>query len=353
MASETPLQEPQSTPSLENDTPLENSNGQQEQTPNTSSTLGIESAEVDGIVPLFTLAGTDGSVPEEVKEPESEPASVTALISSEELFQLWPYVGMDIVIPQKPPTWVQAFLGSMFDVRQQLKDVLEMVQGQIAEIKNVDGVLSPMQMEQLEQRTQHRQRLLQALETYQWTTAKIWLYQWSMVLLVAVMTVIEAVVVVVYARWHGVNLLSADFYSAAQVSILSNMNFVNGPVTMSIIAEILTWSSLGVWASYSYQYGRLMVERKFRFAEHGPMYIAHLTRNTSVVAAVILLLRLSQFSIFGISIADNSPLGFDSTIGLAFLLGFFGDDATRLLLGIKNLIMGQVEKGHEGASAVG
>ena len=355
MTNDMPLQEPKSTPAIEVHTLVEDSNGQNVQKSHLPvvQTPTSEPAEVEAIIPLLILDGTDESSP---REEATSVASTDESVAAGVPFQLWPYVGTDIVIPQQQPTWMQAFLGIMFDVRQQLKDVLTATQEQITEVKHLEsthqGTLSAMQAEQLGQMVQYRQRLLHALETYQWTTAQIWLYQWSMVFLAVIMTLFEATAVIVYARWHGVNLLSADFYSASQITALSNMNFVNGPVTMSIIAEILMWSSLGVWASYSYQYGRLMVERKFRFADHGPMYIAHLTRNTGVVAAVILLLRLSQFSIFGISIADSSPLGFDSTIGLAFLLGFFGDDATQLLLAIKNLIMGQVEKNHEEAGAL-
>lgn len=277
----------------------------------------------------------------EISEPEKP-------IETDVPFQLMPFEGSSIVIPKSPPTWLEAFLGYMFDVRQQLKESLQTVEDQITKIQNLkpenDSSLSPMQAEQLTQLIEYRKSLLESLQLYQWTTPKMWLYQYSLVFLLFLMTVFEATAVVVYARWHGTNLITIDFYSQAQINLLSNINFVNGPTTMSIIAEILMWSSLGVWASYSYQYGKLMLRREFRFGDHGPMYIAHLMRNTSVVAAVILLFRLSQFSIFGVSIGDNTQLGFDSTIGLAFLLGFFGDDATRLLLAFRDLVFGQVKK---------
>jgi hypothetical protein len=241
----------------------------------------------------------------------------------------------------------------MFDLRKELEDTLQTADEQISHIqrlkKECNAALHPMQTEQLTQLTAYRQSLQEALSRYQWTTAHVWVYQWSFVFVAFLMTLFEAVAIFIYAHWHSVNLISAELYSPAQIDILSRIGFVNGPTTMSIVAEILMWSSLGVWASYAYQFGRLMLRREFRFGDHGPMYISHLVRNTSVVAAVILLLRLSQFSMFGISIGDDTQLGFDSTIGLAFLLGFFGDDATRLLLNLKDVVLGQAKNREEDA----
>ncbi len=178
-----------------------------------------------------------------------------------------------------------------------------------------------------------------ALAEYQWTPGQLWLYQWSLVFLLVITGVIEGFFIYLYISWHGVHTLIYDLYSPANVNLLSQMTFVNGPTTMSIAAEVLVWSSLGVWAQQGYINTIKMLRRQFRFADDGPKYMGVMYRNTSVAAIIVIFLKLSKFSLFGVSFDAGNPLAFDFTIGLSFLLGFFGDDAARILSGFRDKIV--------------
>jgi len=178
-----------------------------------------------------------------------------------------------------------------------------------------------------------------ALHQYQWTPGKLWLYQWSLVVLLVITGIVQAIFIEFYCRWHGSYFISWDLYNPVNVQVLSQITFVNGPTTMSVAAEVLVWSSLGVWTQQSYANTMKMLRRKFRFADDGPRYMGTMMRNTSVAAIIVIILRLSQFSLFGVSLEPSNPLAFDFTIGLSFLLGFFGDDAYRILASFKERVV--------------
>jgi hypothetical protein len=52
----------------------------------------------------------------------------------------------------------------------------------------------------------------------------------------------------------------------------------------------------------------------------------HRRRRTSIAAAVMINLKLSGFKIFNISLEN-----FEATVGIAFILGYFGEHTERLL----------------------
>lgn len=241
------------------------------------------------------------------------------------------------------PTLVEVFTGQAIDVLDEVFQAQETTDKLITELrkaqKQTNELLNKNVAEHLEQLERIKASIEAALGTYQWTPGKIWLYQWSLVILLFLCALIEAVFVEFYCRWHGASFISLDLYSPVNVDVLSKIGFVNGPTTMSIAAEVLMWSSLGVWAQQSYANTKAMLERKFRFAQDGPQYIGIMMRNTSVAAIIVILLRLSNFSLFGVSLEASNPMAFDATIGLSFLLGFFGDDAYRILFGFKNRLV--------------
>jgi hypothetical protein len=158
----------------------------------------------------------------------------------------------------------------------------------------------------------------------------------------------EIVFIEFYCRWHGSYFISLNLYDPVNVAVLSRINFVNGPTTMSIAAEVLMWSSLGVWARGSYDMAQELMKREARYAYDIGNYIGTMVRNTSVAAIIVIILRLTKFSIFGVALDETSPLAFDATVGLSFLLGFFGDDAYRILTHLKDrLVKGVVETSTE------
>jgi len=259
------------------------------------------------------------------------------------------------------PTLIEVFTGQAIDVIDKIfqahettdKLILELreAQEQLDKLLHKNGSLSEEQrqaskhnVERLAQLERIRKHIGAALTTYQWTPGKIWLYQWSLVLLLILCGIAQACFIEIYCRWHGAYFLSLDLFTPDNINRLSTITFVNGATTLSMAGEVLTWSSLGVWAQQSYAMTVAMVQRRFRFADHGPLYIGVMMRNTSVAAAIVILLRLSKFSVFGVSLDSTNPLAFDTTIGISFLLGFFGDDAYRILTNFKNRLMKGTEE---------
>ena len=150
-------------------------------------------------------------------------------------------------------------------------------------------------------------------------------------------TGIEIVFIELYCRWHGAKFLHWDIYSPENIYVLSNIDFVNGPTPMSIVAEVLMWSSLGVWANRCFD-----MIRRYRGKQLHPLrdigvYAGVLIRNTTVAAIVIIFLSLTKFEMFGQSVKN-----FEAVAGLSFVLGFFGDDAYRIMASIKDRLVQKI-----------
>jgi len=257
------------------------------------------------------------------------------------------------------PTWIEVFTGQAMVVIDKLFEAQVTTDTMINELRKAQDQVKTMlsnskpasesqrqalkkaaaNAEQLEQLQKVKSSIEAALSSYQWTPGKIWLYQWSAVFLLVLCGLAQAFFIELYCQWHGAYFISLNLFTPDNVDKLSNITFVNGPTTLSIAGEVMMWSSLGVWAQQSYSNAALMVQRRFRFADHGPYYIGVMMRNTSVAATIVILLRLAKFSIFGVSLDNTNPFLFDTTIGLSFLLGFFGDDAYRILVGFKSRLM--------------
>jgi hypothetical protein len=78
-----------------------------------------------------------------------------------------------------------------------------------------------------------------------------------------------------------------------------------------------------------------------KFVDDGLGYVGTMMRTTSIAAIIVIILRLTKFSIFGVSLDETSPLAFDATIGVSFLLGFFGNDSYKLLSKARQALLGK------------
>jgi hypothetical protein len=166
---------------------------------------------------------------------------------------------------------------------------------------------------------------------------------WAPLFYIVMTGIAQIAFIEMYCRWHGAWFLfpnPLNLYDPENVAKLANMDFVayvNGvPTTMSVAAEVLMWSSLGVWAQRLFGMSRRYRQRRPDLPHDIATYIGILARNTSIAATVIIILRLSDFSVFGVSL-DR----FDATVGTAFLLGFFGEDTYRLLCKLRDTLLGQ------------
>jgi hypothetical protein len=168
--------------------------------------------------------------------------------------------------------------------------------------------------------------------------------RWTVLMYIVMAGLAEVFFIQLYCWWHGAEFISLNLYSPANIAKLSALTFVNGPTTMSVAAEVLMWSSLGVWAQASYNIARDFVSKKTNYPLDIASYIGTMARNTSIAAIVVIILRLSKFSVFGVSLDAASPLAFDATIGISFLLGFFGDDAYRIICHFRDKVVRGVKK---------
>lgn len=162
---------------------------------------------------------------------------------------------------------------------------------------------------------------------------------WLPLLYMLAITAAELAFIEFYCHWHGAQFLLPnpfDLYSPQNVARLSKITFVSGspPTTMDFTAEILMWASLGVWsqriASMNARYRRHVPNPPHDLAE----YIGILGCHTSIAAAVMIVLKLSGFKIFGISLDS-----FEATAGTAFILGYFGKQTEQLLLRLRDTLL--------------
>lgn len=165
------------------------------------------------------------------------------------------------------------------------------------------------------------------------------LERWMPLFYIALTTGAEVGFIECYCHWHGAQFLlpnPLNLYSAANITRLTQIGFVGGPSVMSLTAEILMWSSLGVWS-------KRISDMADRYRAHPPdlpydlaVYIGLLGCRTSIAAAVMIVLKLSGFKIFNMSL-DN----FEVAVGLAFILGYFGEHTERLLSRIREQVFGK------------
>jgi hypothetical protein len=236
-------------------------------------------------------------------------------------------------IQERKPTKLEVFLGYYFDTLDKLKDDLKRVEKDIAEKAEKNEPHAYL--------LRHRDDIQKAINTYQLTPRLLWLYQWSLVFLLVLTSLTELVFIQFYCLWHGANFISLSLYDPRNVEALSKIGFVNGATTMSVAAEVMMWSSLGIWAQQSFLNISDMIKHRFRFVDDSLGYTATMMRNTSVAAIIVIILRLTKFSLFEVSLDETSPLAFDATIGLSFLLGFFGKDSYSLLSKLKDSLFGK------------
>jgi hypothetical protein len=112
----------------------------------------------------------------------------------------------------------------------------------------------------------------------------------------------EAVFVELYCHWHNAQFLFPDprlLYSADNIARLAHIDFVarsgpnptDPPTVMSMAAEILMWSSLGIWAQRISGMVKRYEETQPNPAHDLATYIGLLGCQTGVVAGVLILLN--------------------------------------------------------------
>jgi hypothetical protein len=174
---------------------------------------------------------------------------------------------------------------------------------------------------------------------------------WLPLAYILAITAAELAFIECYCHWHGAQFLLPNpfnLYSPHNIATLSKLSFVSGspPTTMDFTAEILMWASLGVWSQrisgMTVRYQRHVPNPPHDLAE----YIGILGCHTSIAAAVMIVLKLSGFKIFGLSLDS-----FEATAGTAFILGYFGKQTEQLLTRMRDQLLGRKNLPKDGSQS--
>jgi hypothetical protein len=136
-----------------------------------------------------------------------------------------------------------------------------------------------------------------------------------------------------YLHLHGCNIMKLF-----QGSILPSFNFIGGSSNaLSIGIEAEAWSLFGVICQMAYISGRAILNKEFIFIRYLIIWISSSLYSWGVTVAVIFTLNIITLSISGIDITlKNAPI--ETIIALSFILGFFSDEAHKLLRGLRDKI---------------
>jgi hypothetical protein len=165
------------------------------------------------------------------------------------------------------------------------------------------------------------------------------LERWLPLMYIGLITGAEIIFIECYCHWHGAQFLLPNplkLYSPDNIHKLSEIGFDGQPTVMRFTAEILMWASLGVWSERVAGMVKRYEDRRPDLPHDLTEYIGSLGCHTSIAAAVMIVLKLSGFKIFSISLEN-----FEATAGIAFILGYFGQYTEQLLTRIRIQVFGK------------
>jgi hypothetical protein len=144
----------------------------------------------------------------------------------------------------------------------------------------------------------------------------------------------------VYMLMHNVYA----FHLLTQPGETWSFGFVGGVRNpASIIIEVFIWSLVGVNSALAYSSGRDIIRKRFRFLRYLTLWISTVVFAQGVAVAVILSLQVISLNIGGIEITlANASI--ETIIAISFILGFYHNDARRLLGSLRGRIVTGMEE---------
>jgi hypothetical protein len=147
------------------------------------------------------------------------------------------------------------------------------------------------------------------------------------------------VVAALYLRLHNINVL--ELFSRPQKEL--SFGYIGGDKNpASIMMEIWVWCLLGVNCRLAYLSGRSVIRKRFRFLRYLTLWFSTWLFAQGVAVAVILSLQVISLNIASVEISlANASI--ETIIALSFILGFYHDDARRLLGSLRGRIVTGME----------
>lgn len=142
-----------------------------------------------------------------------------------------------------------------------------------------------------------------------------------------------------YMSLHGIYIVDRLVQPEKPLAL----DYIGGKANpFSIGMEILFWSLIGVICQMAYLSGQMMVKGQFEFGKYFIMWISTSLFAGGVAHAVIFALLVIKLSIAGIEITlENAPIS--TIIAISFILGFYNQEARRLL----DKLRGKITAGFE------
>lgn len=142
-----------------------------------------------------------------------------------------------------------------------------------------------------------------------------------------------------YYLLHGVNF----FQVLAQRKTISSFDFVGENANVfSVGVEIVYWTLFGVICQMAYRSGREIIDGEFDFWKSMFYWIGINMYALGIAIAVIFSLEIISLSIGGIDITlANAPI--EVIITIAFILGFYSEEARQLLGKLRGKIVSGID----------
>jgi hypothetical protein len=146
-----------------------------------------------------------------------------------------------------------------------------------------------------------------------------------------------------YMLLHDIDIVSLF----QQTYIASKFTWIGGSSNpFSLAVEIQAWSLIGIICQYAYATGMGILKGDFVFSQYFIKWVSSSLYGFGIAIAVILSLNFISLTIGGIEITlKNAPI--ETIIALAFILGFFSNEARAILVSVRNKLTVGLESGEK------
>ncbi len=138
-----------------------------------------------------------------------------------------------------------------------------------------------------------------------------------------------AVLTYAYLTLHGVT----------NMETLAKIDFIGGGSPIGVVIKVLYWSAIGVIARHAYVLGRTLTAGRFDFVRCLVEGLINLLSVPIMVVVIVFFLRITKLSIGTLELTLEQA-DVKLIIALSVLLGFFGEDARRMIAGLRDRVTG-------------
>lgn len=154
-------------------------------------------------------------------------------------------------------------------------------------------------------------------------------------LFVVLLMVASFVIVLMYWWLHGISIVTM-FTQNIQVWPATFVGGTNTPFSVGV--EIWAWSLLGVNCRTAYIVGQAVLEQEFVFGKSLVYWVSTCLFGWGISVAVIFSLQAIELTVAGFQITlANAPI--QTIVAISFVLGFYNDNAHKLLESLKEQIV--------------